>query len=58
LQPSEEPHLPERPSSSPLSSTCHTELEEQWRTYWVDNKYYYIKEKKERKKGGRGGWGA
>ena len=27
--------LPHKAQPSP--GTCHTELEEQWRTYWVDN---------------------
>ena len=29
-------NAPAQPQPSP--STCHTEREEQWRTYWVDNK--------------------
>ena len=26
-----------KPCSSPYPNPCHTELEEQWRIYWVDN---------------------
>lgn len=33
LQPRNQSHPPEKPCLSP----CHTELEEQLRTYWEDN---------------------
>ena len=35
LQPNHDPHPQEKQCPSP--STYHTELEEQWKTYWVDN---------------------
>ena len=41
LQPSHEPRLPEK--SCPCPSTRHTELEEQWKPYWVNNDWDYIK---------------
>ena len=49
-QPSREPRPP-KPSASP--GTSHIEMEQQWRTYWVDNEQDH--ERKRKPGGGSGG---